>query len=70
MQSQEIIHIAGGPAYSKFRKEKLLGKLQKLMAKSKIFILNTFILFGAKKITDSEKVILEKFCIMVPRLIH
>jgi len=28
MQSQEIIHIAGGPAYSEFRKEKLLGKLQ------------------------------------------
>ena len=61
MQSQEIVHIAGGPAYSKFRKEKLLGKLQKVNGQIKdIHSEYIHIVWCEKKITDSEKVILEK----------
>ncbi|MEY4148805.1 MAG: phosphoribosylformyl-glycineamide synthetase, partial [Pseudomonadota bacterium] len=61
MQSQEIVHIAGGPAYSKFRKEKLLGKLQKVNGQIKdIHSEYIHIVWCEKKITDTEKVILEK----------
>jgi phosphoribosylformylglycinamidine synthase len=61
MQSQEIVHIAGGPAYSKFRKEKLLGRLQKVNGQIKdIHSEYIHIVWCEKKITGSEKVILEK----------
>ena len=61
MQSQEIIHIAGGPAYSKFRKEKLLGKLQTVNSRIKdIHSEYIHIVWCEKKITGTEKAILEK----------
>ena len=61
MQSQEIIHIAGGPAYSKFRKEKLLEKLQTVNPQIK-YIHSEYlhIVWCEKKIAASEKDTLEK----------
>ncbi|MSQ80412.1 MAG: phosphoribosylformylglycinamidine synthase [Candidatus Methylopumilus sp.] len=61
MQNQEIIHIAGGPAYSKFRKEKLLTKLQQINTQIKD-ICSEFIhiVWYEKYITTSEKNVLEK----------
>ena len=61
MQSQEIIHIAGGPAYSKFRKEKLLEKLQTVNPQIKdIHSEYLHIVWCEKKIAASEKDTLEK----------
>ena len=61
MQSQEIIHIAGGPAYSKFRKEKLLEKLQTVNPQIKdIHSEYLHIVWCEKKIAASEKNTLEK----------
>jgi len=61
MQSQEIIHIAGGPAYSKFRKEKLLGKLQAINHQIKdIHSEYVHIIWCEKKITETDKATLEK----------
>ena len=61
MQSQEIIHIAGGPAFSKFRKEKLLGKLQTVNPKIKdIHSEYLHLVWCEKKINASEKDTLEK----------
>ena len=61
MQSQEIIHIAGGPAYSEFRKEKLLGKLQTINKLIKdIHSEYIHIAWCEKKITENDKTTLEK----------
>ena len=61
MQSQEIIHIAGGPAYSEFRKEKLLEKLQTVNPQIKdIHSEYLHIVWCEKKIAASEKDTLEK----------
>ena len=61
MQSQEIIHIAGGPAYSEFRKEKLLGKLQTINKQIKdIHSEYIHIVWCEKKITENDKATLEK----------
>ena len=61
MQSQEIIHIAGGPAYSKFRKEKLLEKLQTVNPQIKdIHSEYLHIVWCEKKIAASEKDTLER----------
>ena len=61
MQSQEIIHIAGGPAYSKFRTEKLLEKLQTVNPQIKdIHSEYLHIVWCEKKIAASEKDTLEK----------
>ena len=61
MQSQEIIHIAGGPAYSKFRKEKLLGKLQTINKQIKdIHSEYIHIIWCEKKITETHKATLKK----------
>ena len=61
MQSQEIIHIAGGSAFSKFRKEKLLGKLQTVNPQIKdIHSEYLHLVWCEKKINASEKDTLEK----------
>ena len=61
MQSQEIIHIAGGPAYSEFRKEKLLGKLQTINKLIEdIHSEYIHIAWCEKKITENDKTTIEK----------
>ena len=55
MQSQEIIHIAGGPAYSKFRKEKLLGKLQTINKQIKDIYSEYLHIYGVRR--KSQKMI-------------
>ncbi len=61
MQNQEIFHIAGGPAYSKFRKEKLLQKLQTINNQIKaIYSEYIHIVWCGIKIVDIDKTALEK----------
>ena len=68
MQSQEIIHITGGPAYSKFRKEKLLRNLQIINNQIKdIHSQYIHIIWCEKKITATHKAVLEKILYYGPR---